>query len=286
MLKLSHLRIGRLSVVALALMWGLALAPFSAGPSYANEDEATWSDLRENLYGDREIKDGSQWLSIDAPYRALDAAIVPVDIQTLRPDNTSVRFKTLTLVIDENPAPVAAIFNLSPDANVSSLSTRVRVNAYTYMRVIGEAEDGALYMVRRYVKASGGCSAPASKNADEALASLGQMRFRDYSEADAGSAPAAREVQLQIRHPNYSGLQMDQVTGHYRPAHFVRSIAITSDGKPVLSVEGAISLSENPTIRFKYKPHGGGEISAHVEDTEEKVFDKSWPLKKLGPNNS
>lgn len=287
MMRQWHLRIGRLPVLGLTVLWALVIALPGITVSHANEDEMTWADLRENLYEGRELKDGSHLLSLTAPYRALDAAIVPVEIQTLQPDDKGVRFKSLTLVIDENPAPVAAVFKLVPEAKVNYLSTRVRVNAYTYMRVIGEAEDGALYMVRRYVKASGGCSAPASKNADEALASLGQMRFRDYTEKAAGGASSSeREVQLQIRHPNYSGLQMDQLTGHYRPAHFVRSINITGDGKPVMSVEGAISLSENPTIRFKYQPQGAEEISAHAEDTEDNVFEKSWQLNKLGPNNS
>lgn len=285
-MRRRHSPMGHLPALALAILCSLSVTVSGVTPSQADEDETTWADLRENLYGDREIKDGSHLLSITAPYRALDAALVPVEIHSLRPDSQAPRFKSITLVIDENPAPVAAVFTLSPEANVSFLSTRMRVNAYTYMRVIGEAEDGALYMVRRYVKASGGCSAPASKNADEALASLGQLRFRDYSEKTAGDgAGQGKEVQLQIRHPNYSGLQMDQLTGHYRPAHFVRSIVIEGDEKPIMSIEGAISFSENPTIRFKFQQQAK-EISAHVEDTENNVFEKSWQLKKDTPDNS
>ena len=39
----------------------------------------TWNqDLKELVFGDDEIKDGSSLFSLDTPYRALDAAIVPI----------------------------------------------------------------------------------------------------------------------------------------------------------------------------------------------------------------
>ena len=46
--------------------------------------------------------------------------------------------------------------------------------------VAGVASDGKLYMVKTFVKAAGGCSAPAAKNADEAKVSLGQLKFRQF----------------------------------------------------------------------------------------------------------
>src|SRR6185503_829846 len=88
--------------------------------------------------------------------------------------------QSITLVIDQNPAPMAAKFQLGPDAKVSEISTRVRVNNYTDVHAVAELSDGQLYMVKTYVKASGGCSAPAAKNADEAAASIGQMKFRQF----------------------------------------------------------------------------------------------------------
>ena len=73
-------------------------------------------------------------------------------------------------MIDQNPAPMAAKFELGPDANVTEISTRVRVNNYTDVHAVAELSDGKLYMTKTYVKASGGCSAPAAKNAEEAKA--------------------------------------------------------------------------------------------------------------------
>ena len=65
-----------------------------------------------------------------------------------------------TLVVDANPAPVAAVFNMSPENGVATISTRLRINAYSHVRAIAETSDGELFMATRFVKASGGCSAP------------------------------------------------------------------------------------------------------------------------------
>lgn len=244
----------------------------ATGPASADQSEASWRELRGSFFGTRTIEDGSALISLTAPARAEDPALVPVEIKAVSAGPGEPRIKAITLIVDENPVPLAALFTLSPEAGVSTLETRIRVNAYSFVRAIAETEDGKLHMVKRYVKATGGCAAPASKNPEDALASLGQMKLRRYETAGAGE----RELQLQIRHPNYSGLQMDQITGYYRPAHYVQTIGISSGGKPVMSIEGAISLSENPVIRFTYRPSAAEPVSVRAEDTEGKLFERQW----------
>ena len=227
------------------------------------------------------MTDGSDVIAIEMPYRAEDAAIVPVTLRTKLSSGDNRRVRTITLVIDQNPAPMAAKFELGPDANVTEISTRVRVNNYTDVHAVAELSDGKLYMVKTYVKASGGCSAPAAKNADEAKARLGQMRYRQFARelARAGDGPASttREAQIMIGHPNNSGLQMDQVTQLYIPAFFINELRLWQDDSPVLSMEGGISISEDPNIRFTYvserrqalprrgKGHGWARVPARVE---------------------
>ena len=48
-------------------------------------------------------------ITIDAPKRAEDAAIVPVDLH-FKTDAATGRIKAVTLIVDENPSPVAAVF--------------------------------------------------------------------------------------------------------------------------------------------------------------------------------
>ncbi|RUZ99004.1 quinoprotein dehydrogenase-associated SoxYZ-like carrier, partial [Mesorhizobium sp. M7A.F.Ca.US.002.01.1.1] len=216
---------------------------------------------------------------IEAPKRAQDAAIVPVDIY-LDPAKAPDGIKSVTLIIDANPAPVAATFQLGKDAGVTHLSTRVRVNDYSYLRAIAETQGGQLHMVQTFVKASGGCSAPAVKNQDEANATMGQMKLRQFPPKE--TMTKTEELQLMIRHPNNSGLQRDPLTQYFIPAHFVQKLSISQAGRPILSMEGGISISEDPNFRFDFTVHGKGEIQVEAIDTDGKTFRNQWPLETAG----
>ncbi len=214
----------------LGVMLGAPLAP--AATPEANDP---WPGLVQDIFNNRPMNDGADVIAIEMPYRAEDAAIVPVTLRTKLPPGDGRRVLRITLVIDQNPAPMAAKFELGPDANVSEISTRVRVNNYTDVHAVAELSDGKLYMTKTYVKASGGCSAPAAKTADEAKSRLGQMRYRQFARQARdcqGPASGAREAQIMIGHPSNSGLQMDQVTQLYTPAFFVDRVAAVAGRQP------------------------------------------------------
>ena len=154
----------------------------------------------------------------------------------------------------------------------------MRVNSYTNVHAVAELSDGKLYEVKTYVKASGGCSAPASKSADEAKAGLGQLRLRQFTRATDTRASNLREAQLMIRHPNNSGLQMDQITRLYTPAYFVHHVRIWQGDELVLAMEGSIGISEDPNIRFTYVPNGTQGFRVEVVDTDNRAFKGEWPF--------
>jgi len=249
----------------------------AAGTTTAEEDNARWLALKSMLYQDREIHDASGVLSLYAPDRAHDAAIVPVEITAEIPQTPERYIKSITLLIDKNPSPMAGVFELTPQSGIATIATRVRVNEYTYMRAIAEMNDGQLYMSSRFVKASGGCSAPSGKDQDAAMARLGKMKLKQLG-ALVPNEP--NRVQLLISHPNNTGLQMDQLTRHYMPAHFVREIVVHYDDEPILSVKSDISLSEDPSIHFFYVPDGPGEFSVDVTDTDDNRFHGQWVVPK------
>ena len=254
----------------------VALVLSVAAPVWADgEDESRWNALREMLFQDRPIHDGADILALDAPYRAHDASVVPISIEPAFPQTEERHIKTVTLLIDENPLPVAGRFHFTPASGRAALSTRVRVNAYTNIRVIAETNDGKLYMTKRYVKAAGGCSAPAGKDPDAALARLGKMKLR---QSDALVLGKPNLAQILVSHPNHTGMQMDQITQHYVPAYFVNSIEVRYGNEPVLTVESDISLSEDPSIHFYYTPDEPGELSVTVTDSKDQVFSRSWPV--------
>ena len=261
----------------LVVAFGTPLAALNAAEPYD-----PWPGLIQDIFNNRPMNDGSDVIGIEMPYRAEDAAIVPVTLRVKLPPSDDRHLLRITLVIDQNPAPMAAKFELGPDAGISEISTRVRVNNYTNVHAVAELSDGKLYMIKTYVKASGGCSAPAAKNAEEAKNRLGQMKYRQFARDEQGPSSGAREAQVMIGHPNNSGLQMDQITHLYIPAFFVDELHLWQDDSPVLSMEGGISISEDPNLRFTYVSNGAKRFRAEAKDTDGHVFRNEWDVEKPG----
>jgi sulfur-oxidizing protein SoxY len=248
----------------------------SAAAGSEQPSEETWNSIKGDIFKDRPIRDGAGLVILDAPRRAEDAAVVPIGMRINLAANDQRTLQSLTLVIDENPAPVAATFTIGPHSGVTSVSTRVRVNSYSYVRVVAELSDGQLYGVKAYVKASGGCSAPAAANADATKSMLGQMKFRTFhSEADA-----LPEAQIMLRHPQNSGLQMDQLTRLYVPPFFIENLKIWQGDELVVAMEGGIAIAEDPNIRFNYRPNGAANFRAEAIDTGKDRFKDEWMIQK------
>ena len=257
-----------------------ALLSFFAGvaavstpaPLLAGDDP--WPGLRSQLFGSRPIVEGSADLTLFAPDQAQDAAVVPVSFRLTH--KLAVTAKQIMLIIDRNPSPVAATFvfgdayRSGPDIGDRTLATRVRVDAFSRVRAIIETTDGALVMVSKFVIGSGGCSSPASKDLDQALASLGKSEVQ--SVVDQTRKPGWREAVVKISHPNYSGLQMDAKTGQFTPARFVDALEVTAGGAMVLRMEGGISISENPNLRFTFGQEGEAPLKMTAKDTDGVAF--------------
>lgn len=242
----------------------LLVAPMAAAETSA------WEDVTAALWPGEVMRE-SGLVALEAPGRAQDAALVPMTISTALPEGDPRRVERVTLVVDENPSPVAATFTLGEEAEVGSISTRVRIDAYTPVHVVARLSDGSLHVAERFVKGSGGCSAPAVKDPEEAMASLGLMRWRSFGTEDGVS-----EAQIAIRHPNTTGLQRDPLTLYPIPAHFVQEVEITQGGAPILTMEGGISISEDPSFRFTYRSTGE-PVEVRAVDTEGAVFEGDWP---------
>jgi sulfur-oxidizing protein SoxY len=238
--------------------------------------EETWNSIRGDIFNNRPVLDGSGLVILDAPRRAEDSAIVPIGMRVNFAGDDKRTLKSLTLVIDENPAPVAGTFTIGPRSGVTSISTRVRVDSYSYVRLVAELSDGQLYGVKAFVKASGGCSAPASSNTDATRPMLGQMKFRTFR-PEADTLP---EAQIMLRHPQNSGLQMDQLTRLYVPPFFIDNLKIWQGDDLVVAMDGGIAISEDPNIRFNYRPNGAAGFHAEAIDTSKNQFKDEWSIEK------
>ena len=275
-----------MSIFSRGILAVLMAAVYFAGPQTVRAQaatvgqdqpsEETWNSIKGDIFKGRPILDGSGLVVLDAPRRAEDSAIVPIGMRVNFAGDDKRTLKSLTLVIDENPAPVAGTFTIGARSGVTAISTRVRVNAYSYVRLVAELSDGQLYGVKAFVKASGGCSAPASSNSDATRTLLGQMKFRTFRpESDA-----LPEAQIMLRHPQNSGLQMDQLTRLYVPPFFIDNLKIWQGDDLVVAMEGGIAISEDPNIRFNYRPNGAAGFRVEAIDTSKHLFKDEWSIEK------
>jgi sulfur-oxidizing protein SoxY len=257
----------------LAAVAGLGL------PATAAAGEGSWPAIRDALFEGRELKDGAGLIALEAPARAQDAAVVPVTVRALQPQSAQHFIRTIHLIVDENPAPVAGVFHLFPATGDATIATRIRVNEYTYLHAVAETSDGELYVVERFIKAAGGCSAPGMKDKAAVMARLGKMQFKQMTTFAPGQV---QQAQLLISHPNYTGMQMDQLTHYWIPPDYVRLVKVKIGDTPVLEVEGDIALSEDPSFTFYFTAPARASLEVQVEDSEGRTFEQSW---QVGPSS-
>ena len=262
----SFMNILRLiSIIFLLTSTGLVVLARDKPP-----EPTTWNEnLKELLYDEDEIiLDGSDFFSLQTPYRALDAAIVPITVEFKQDQKIDKHVKSLILIVDENPSPVVSKFKFNTKTGNASLTTRIRVDKYTYVRVIAEMNDNSKYMVANYVKAAGGCSAPSLGDIDSIMARLGKMKMKFIK---TGEKDGINKAEFLISHPNFSGLQFNQLTRSEIPAHFVNSVVIKQDDEIIFEAFPDISLSEDPSFIFNYRD-SGGPLVVDVEDSDGQKF--------------
>ena len=225
-----------------------------------------WEVLRGRLFGARTLDAASRRVQLIAPLRAPYGASVPVKIVSQLAQTPALYVKRLYLLVDKNPSPLAATLELTPEVGQADFETRLRVDEYSHVRVVSELSNGELHMDSRYVKTSGGCSAPPNRDSPELI---GRTIFK-LPEPPKMGAPTTAD--LTVIHPNDTGFELNNVTVMYIPSYFVRTIAVSYAGRKIFDADLDFSISENPTWRFNFVPHTPGELRAEVADSKERHY--------------
>jgi len=252
------------SAALLPLSGALRAAPGGLPTNVGHADSSPeWERLREKLFGTRPIATDGGRVQLIVPLRAAYGASVPVKIVSKLPQTEALYVKRMTLVIDKNPSPIAASIDLTTDIGQADLETRLRVDEYSHVRVIAELSNGELHADSRYCKVSGGCSAPPNR---DQLHNIGKtvMRLPEGVHMDRPTP-----VDLTVIHPNDTGFELNNVTVMFIPPHFVRSIRMSYGERRLFDADLDFSVSENPSLRFCFVPHGPGELRAEVEDSKD-----------------
>jgi sulfur-oxidizing protein SoxY len=253
----------------LAAPWASTRAAVGGLPSNTGHDDVSphWEELRPKLYASRPITTGdASLLQLIIPLRAAYGASVPVKLVTRVPQTGDRYLRQLRFVVDKNPTAVAATLTLTRALGQADFETRLRVDQYSHVRAIGEFSDGTLHMSSRYVKVSGGCSAPPNRDQPHLI---GRTSFR-IPEGLKKDQPTPAEVR--VVHPNDTGFELNQLTVMFIPPHFIRRMTVSYGGGLLFDAEQDFSLSENPNWRFLFVPRDSGVLVAEVEDSKDQRF--------------
>jgi sulfur-oxidizing protein SoxY len=247
------------------LFAGFVLAALLPLTAFAAEDETAWNtSLKNEFFAKQAIEESDKIIELETPYRAEDPALVPIKISSKIKQTKEHYIKKIIVLVDKNPFPFVGDFEFTPDSGKADIAMRVRVNTYSFVRAIAQMNDGKLYMNKKFVKASGGCSAPIGTDIDEAMKRLGKMKFRLDNGVKIGEPTLA---QVLISHPNITGMQMDQVTRFVVKSHFIEQMKVTFNDKPVLNAKIDIAISADPNFRFYFVPDKAGELKVQISDT-------------------
>ncbi|MGE3391493.1 MAG: quinoprotein dehydrogenase-associated SoxYZ-like carrier [Gammaproteobacteria bacterium] len=261
-------------LAAFALL--ICVGPAAAEPGAQSPVDRWATMLAPHHFPGVTFQDGAGILELVTPYRAEDAAVMPLRVKALIPQTPERYIATMFLFVDQNPEPLVGRFEFTPALERADLALRVRVDRYTDVRAVAVLNDGTHVMVKNFVKAAGGCTAPIATDYQAALKSLGQINLRTLGDADE------RVAQLRIRHPNTTGMQMDYKIYAIRPAHYVKTLRVLLDGTPVMTAETGISISEDPSFRF-FLPRTRGVLTAEIADSQGKRWSETLDLAAQAP---
>lgn len=258
------------AVVWLAMSLPAVAAEGGLPTNVAHSDSSPeWERLRANLFKDRRIEVRASQVMVSAPLRAAYGAAVPVKIASRLPQTPELYVKRLYVVVDKNPSELAAVLDLTPELGQADFEMRLRVNEYSHVRAIAELSNGELHMDSRYVKTSGGCSAPPNRGP---LSEIGKTAFKL---PEGAKMNALTPADVRVVHPNDTGFELNNQTVMFIPPHFIRSIKVSYGSAKLFDAELDFSISENPQLRFNFIPRKPDVLHAEVEDSKDERFQGS-----------
>ena len=94
----------------------------------------------------------SKDVTLTAPDIAENGAVVPMTVATTLPN-----VKEMLLIVEKNPAPLVALFNLSPEVE-ANFATRAKMGQSSDVYAVAITADGKAHYAKKEVKVTlGGC---------------------------------------------------------------------------------------------------------------------------------
>ena len=242
----------------------------------------TWPGIHAEAFGGRPMKSGAGVIALSAPYRPDDVRSVPFEADVTLGNGHTI--KTVYFVVDMNPSPVAATFQMGGKRSRAHLGINFRLDQQSDVRVVVEADDGTLYMSEQLVKFAGGqasCSAPPVGDPAEIAANMGKMDFAGVGAKPNGTHQTAR-ARVALNHPNHTGMVLDPISLLYIPLLMVDHIEARQGDELVFEMTGSITVAQNPSVSFDYVTNGASEMTITARDTSQGSWTRSFPIGPSG----
>lgn len=264
----------------LAAAVALAMTSFGLLATVADNAQAgkAWDEIRSGVFAGRTIQPAGGLVQLSAPFRPGDQRAVPIEVEASLSDGRSVR--GITLIVDENPSPVAARFEFGGTREHVHLTTKLRLNAATDVRAVIETSDGQLYMAERFVRFAGGqaaCSAPPSGSPEEIAATMGKMSLEPLDKQAAATRIEPR-ARLRIMHPNHTGMVLDQLTLLYVPLRILTDLEVRQGEERVFAMQGSMTMAQDPVVEFDYRTNGATALHVEAHDSDGARWARDFPV--------
>lgn len=247
---------------------------YSSG-AWAEASDKLWPVIKESFFAGKTIEP-APFIKLEGPRRAESGAQVPITLTVDKPLTDADAIKKVYLIVDANPIQLAATYHFTPLNGKAQIATRIRQEADSFVRAIGETADGKLYMSVIEIRAAGGCGGPVDGDDSAIRAASGKIKLNAETPVKFGEPNAATFL---IKHPMFTGLQRDLVSGGYKPAFYIQKVAFTYNGKPIMHADFGVAVAEDPYLRFHYLPDAPGMLEVKADDNEGKSFTQAVEVK-------
>lgn len=223
-----------------------------------------WPVIAEAFFKNRPVTDAADRLMITTPAQAEDATRVPISIHFSPAHGVSKWY----LFVDANPIALTLTTRMPDTSQAFTLSTRIRLEANSKVRVVAEQPDGTLSMAVVEVKTpGGGCGGAVGQDETALRAYAGKMKLQQSEDKQTTT--------LQINHPMRTGFERT-VYGYYAKAWFLQTVEWQQAGNTLMALQLGPGISANPYFRMEY-PIALHALAIQASDNEGQQFSFAKP---------
>jgi len=199
----------------------------------------SWEVIRTAFYPNQEIVITNNEIEISAPIQAEDSSVVPVMITANLIKND---IKRVDIFTDANPILLTATFIPQIKTQFFQVSTRVRLDNSSFLRVIVEDFSGIKRMRAIPIKTpGGGCGGGVDPDETKLRSTAGSMKLKLF--------PQEKAITFNLKHPMRTGFERTSM-GYYAKAWYMQSLDWQHNGAPWLKAELGPGISANPYFKI------------------------------------